>query len=58
MQVGDIVKLIDKYAMDSYRGHCGVVVEKDSWSLTAVVAFPLGQDEYRTNLLEIVSASS
>ena len=57
MKVGDIVKLIDRHAMDSHKGHCGVVVEKGSWDQTVVVAFPLGRGEYRTSLLEVVSAS-
>lgn len=57
MQVGDIVKLIDRYAMDSHKGHCGIIVAKGSWSHTVVVAFPLGQDIYQASLLEVVSAS-
>jgi hypothetical protein len=57
VQVGDIVKLIDRYALDSHKGHCGVVVEKGPWNHTVVVAFPLGPDKYRTSVLEIVSAS-
>lgn len=57
MQVGDIVKLIDRYAMASHKGHCGVIVGMGSWSHAVVVSFPLGLDTYRTSLLEVVSAA-
>ena len=56
MKVGDIVKLIDKYAMDSHKGHCGIVTVK-RWDKCFVVAFPLNTCAYRTNMLEIISES-
>ena len=57
MQVGDIVKLIDRYALDSHKGHCGVVTAASPGSISVEVVFPLGLDIYRTSLLEVISAS-
>ena len=59
MKVGDIVKLINKYALDSYKGHCGVVTATDKrlrvTSHCVEVAFPLNTGNYRISMLELVS---
>lgn len=57
MQVGDIVKLIDRYAMDSHKGLYGVVTRLRPNIVSVEVVFPLGLDIYRTSLLEVISAS-
>ena len=56
MKVGDIVKIIDKYAMDSHKDHCGIVTMK-RWDKCVLEAFPLNTGAYRTNMLEIISES-
>ena len=61
MKVGDIVKLIDKYALDSFKGHCGVITATDErlrvTSHCVEVAFPLNTGNYRISMLELVSGS-
>ena len=61
MQVGDIVKLIDKYAMESHKGSCGVVTATDErlriTSHCVEVAFPMNTGTYRISMLELVSAA-
>ena len=56
MKVGDIVKLIDKYAMDSHKGHCGVVSEIHFRfdGMRAVVIFPMNTGSYHINMLELI----
>ena len=61
MKVGDIVKLIDKYAMESHKGACGVVTATDErlriTSHCVEVAFPMNTGTYRISMLELVSAA-
>ena len=61
MQVGDIVKISDYYAMDSHKGHAGVVTATDErlriTSHCVEVAFPMNTDTYRISMLELISAS-
>ncbi len=61
MKVGDIVKLIDRFAMDSHKGHCGVVtatVERLRITIQCVeVAFPISTGIYRISKLELVRES-
>jgi hypothetical protein len=61
MKVGDIVKLIDKYALDSFKGHCGVISATDErlrvTSHCVEVVFPLNTGNYRISMLELVSAT-
>ena len=61
MQVGDIVKISDYYAMDSHKGHAGVVTATDErlriTSDCVEVAFPMNTGIYRISMLELVSAS-
>jgi hypothetical protein len=61
MKVGDIVKLIDKYALDSFKGHCGVITATDErlrvTSHCVEVAFPLNTSNYRISMLEVISES-
>ena len=57
MKIGDIVKLNDKYAMDSHKGHCGVVSEIHFDGMRAVVIFPMNTGSYYINMLELISES-
>ena len=56
MQVGDIVKISDDYAMDSHHGIYGVVIAIVS-RRTIEVAFPMNTNSYRISMLELVSES-
>ncbi len=59
MKVGDIVKLIDKYAMESHKGVCGVITATVNPRCpgTVEVVFPMNTGDYRINMLEVVSAA-
>ena len=61
MKVGDIVKLIDRFALDSFKGHCGIITATDErlrvTSHCVEVAFPMNTGNYRVSMLELVSGS-
>jgi hypothetical protein len=61
VKVGDIVKIIDRFAMDSHKGHVGVVTATDErlriTSHCVEVAFPMNTGTYRISMLELVSAT-